>query len=186
MQIISTKERNTGISDVMSCGGIYLTFVLDDRVYGIELLKVRKIVGVTTPVPKIHKYMKVDLCLSRLSHFFPGGIVPYYVKGIIRLRERVIPIIDLRLRLGFQETAYTAETCIIIVDTKERPVGIIVDKILGTLDVKSEEIEDVSPVEDKINTEFFIGTLIRNEEAKILLDIDNILDANRSAILWNF
>lgn len=102
MQAISVKERKTGISEVSSCGGIYLTFALSNRENGIELLKVRKIVCITTSVPRVYKYIKTDLCSS---YFFPGGIlfpVPHYVKGIIKLHQRVIPIIDLRLKSSYR------------------------------------------------------------------------------------
>lgn len=180
MQAISTKERKTGVSEVTSCEGIYLTFALSNREYGIELLKVRKLVGITTPVPKVHRYVKIDLCSSHLSPFFPGGIMPHYVKGIVTLHGRVIPIIDLRLKLGFQEAVYTHETCIIIVDSKDKPAGIIVDKILEPLDVKSEEIDDVLPIGNEINTEYFLGTAIINKKGKILLDIDKVLGAERN------
>lgn len=107
MQAILEKERKTAVFTVSSCGGIYLLFALGAREYGIELVKVRKIVGITTPVSKVHRYLKIDLCSSHISPFFPGGIVPHYVKGIIRLHNKVIPLIDLRVRLGFQEAVYT-------------------------------------------------------------------------------
>lgn len=175
MQAILEKERKTAVFTVSSCGGIYLVFALGAREYGIELVKVRKIVGITTPVSKVHRYLKIDLCSSHISPFFPGGIVPHYVKGIIRLHNKVIPIIDLRLKLGFQEAVYTHETSIIIVDSKDKPAGIIVDKILEMLDIKSEEIEDALPAGTKIRAEVFTGVAIRNEKARILLDIDRVL-----------
>ncbi len=177
MQAISVKERKIDDSDVSTCEKVYLTFALGNREYGIELLKVRKLVGITTPVPKVHRYVKIDLCSSHLSPFFPGGIIPQYVKGIITLQGRVIPIIDLRLKLKFHEAVYTHETSIIIIDSRDKPAGIIVDKILGTLDVKSEEIEDVLPIRNEINTEYLLGKVIINEKAKILLDIDKVLNA---------
>jgi purine-binding chemotaxis protein CheW len=131
MKAITAEKRNSNISGTMSKGAIYLTFALSDKEYGIELLKIRKIVGITTPVPMVYRFTKAD---AFSSYFFPKGILfsmPYYVKGIIRLHEKIVPIIDLRLRLGFQEAEYTIETCIIIVDNYDKPAGIIVDKLLS-------------------------------------------------------
>lgn len=187
MQAILTKERKTGISEVSSYGGIYLTFALGNREYGIELLKIRKIVGIITPIPMVYRFKKAD---AFSSYFFPKGIlfsIPYYVKGIIRLHEKIVPIIDLRLRLGFQEAEYTIETCIIIVDNYDKPAGIIVDKLLNVLDVGNEEIEYMSSVEKEADDEIFIGMVTTNDKKKTLLNIDKVLSTTSIAYnLRNF
>ena len=94
--------------------------------------------GITTPVSTIQRFIKSD---AFSSYFVPTGIlfsIPYYVKGIIRLYENIVPIIDLRLRLGFQEAEYTIDSCVIIVANHDKPAGIIVDKLLDVLDVGNE------------------------------------------------
>lgn len=175
MQTAIAERRNAGISETLSRGGIYLTFALGNKEYGIELLKVRKIMGITTPVPMVYRFTKAD---AFSSYFFPKGILfsmPYYVKGIIRLHEKIVPIIDLRLRLGFQEAEYTIETCIIIVDNYDKPAGIIVDKLLDVFDVCNEEIEYMSSMKKESDDEIFIGRVTTNDKKKVLLNIDKVL-----------
>jgi len=175
MQTAIAEKRNAGISETLSKGGIYLTFALSHREYGIELLKVRKLVGITTPVPTIQRFIKAD---AFSSYFFPKGIlfsIPHYVKGIIRFHEKIVPIIDLRLRLGFQEAEYTIESCVIIVDNYDKPAGIIVDKLLDVMDVDNEEIECMSSMKKEPDDEVFIGMVTTNDKKKILLNIDKVL-----------
>ena len=171
MKAITAEKRKSDIAGPMSKERIYLTFALNNREYGIELLKISKIVGITTPVPMVHRFIKAE-------YFFPKGILfslPYYVKGIIRLHEKIVPIIDLRLRLGFQEAEYTVETCIIIVDNYDKPAGIIVDKLLDVFDVCNEEIEYMSSMKKEPDDEIFVGMVTTNNKKKVLLNIDKVL-----------
>ena len=97
MQVISMEERNVVVSKSSSDGGIYLTFAVSGREYGIELLKIRKIIGITTPVPTVQRFIKTN---AFPLYFDPAGIlssIPHYVKGILRLHGKIIPIIDLGL-----------------------------------------------------------------------------------------
>jgi purine-binding chemotaxis protein CheW len=100
----------------------YLTFTIEDEVYGIEILKVKEIIAMIkiTQVP----------------------LVPPFVKGVINLRGQVIPVIDIRLKLGLSEIGYTMHTTIIIVEIDELSIGFIVDR---TSDVVSITPEVLSP-----------------------------------------
>ena len=138
-------------------GGKYLTFKLAEEEYGVEILKVREIMGVMdiTGVPRM----------------------PVHMKGVINLRGKVIPVIDLRLKFGFEEIGRTEETCIIVVDVGHE-VGIVVDTVCEVLDVTGENIEPPPAMGGSVDTSFILGMGKVGNEVKILLDIDKVLTAN--------
>ena len=137
--------------------GKYLTFVLADEQYGLEILKVREIIGVMdiTAVPQ----------------------TPDFVKGVINLRGKVIPVVDLRLKFGMAEAERTEETCIIVVDLGSVEMGIIVDKVSEVLDIAGEDIDETPTFGDAVDTDFILGMGKVSESVKILLDIDKVLAA---------
>ncbi len=137
--------------------GKFLTFALNREEYGIEILKVREIIGVIdiTPVPQ----------------------TPDYMKGIINLRGKVIPIIDLRLKFSMPEEAHTQETCVIVVKINNAPIGVVVDNVSEVLDIKSEEVEDTPQFGHDIDTGFIMGLGKAKEKIIILLDIDKVLSS---------
>jgi purine-binding chemotaxis protein CheW len=132
----------------------YLTFKLAEEEYGVEILKVREIIGVMdiTSVPQM----------------------PVHMKGVINLRGKVIPVIDLRLKFGFQEIEHTEQTCIIVVDVG-REIGIIVDTVSEVLDIASGNIEPPPSIGGALDTSFILGMGKVGEAVKILLDIDRVL-----------
>ena len=138
--------------------GKYLTFVLENEEYGLEILKVREIIGMMdiTSVPQ----------------------TPKFDKGVINLRGKVIPIVDLRLKFSMPEAEYTKETCIIVVDIKGVFVGIVVDTVKEVLDIKEEDIEETRALGNTINTDFMLGMAKVKGAVKILLDIEKVLDAS--------
>lgn len=135
--------------------GKFLTFVLGEEVYGIEILKAREIIGLmdVTSVPQ----------------------TPGYMKGVINLRGKVIPIIDLRLKFSMQEKERTKETCIIVVEVNNTSMGIIVDSVSEVADISSGKIEDAPDFGQGINTDFIMGLGKVNEKIIILLDIEGVL-----------
>ena len=143
--------------------GKYLTFVLADEEYGLEILKVREIIGIMdiTAVPR----------------------TPDFVKGVINLRGKVIPVIDLRLKFGMEEAERTEETCIIVVDVEGIEMSIVVDKVSEVLDIAIDEIEDAPSFGASVNTDFILGMGKANEQVKILLDIGKVLSATDVAAL---
>jgi len=138
-------------------GGKYLTFQLAGEEYGVEILKVREIKGVSniTAVPRM----------------------PVYMKGVINLRGSVIPVVDLRLKFGLDEAPHTEQTCIIVVDVG-REVGIIVDTVSEVLDVKGSDIEPAPAMGGSVDTSFILGMGKVSEAVKILLDIDQVLTSD--------
>lgn len=141
--------------------GKYLTFKLANEEYGLEILKVREIIGLIdiTELPR----------------------TPEYVKGVINLRGKVIPVIDLRLRFGLDEAEYTEKTCTIVVEIKENgidvQIGVIVDEVSEVLNVSTEDLQETPKFGISINTDFILGMAKSQNAVRTLLDIDKVLTA---------
>jgi purine-binding chemotaxis protein CheW len=139
--------------------GKYLTFALANEEYGLEILKVREIIG----------YMEITAVPQ----------TPSYVKGVINLRGQVIPVVDLRAKFGMETTDTTEETCIIVVETGQEgrsfSTGIVVDHVEEVLDIAGEDIEEAPKFGSAVNTDFILGMGKIGESVKILLDIDRVL-----------
>jgi purine-binding chemotaxis protein CheW len=139
--------------------GKYLTFNLNKEEYGIGILKIKEIIGMMpiTPVPR----------------------TPECVKGVINLRGKVIPVIDLRLKFGMTEIGYTDRTCIIVVeaegDSGTLLVGILVDSVSEVLNIKGDHIEDSPNFGTGLSTDYISGMAKTEGGVKILLDIDRVL-----------
>ena len=141
--------------------GKYLTFMLAQETYGIGILKVKEIIGMMpiTSVPR----------------------TPVFVKGVINLRGKVIPIIDLRLKFLMDAIAYSERTCIIVVEIDAGSgtvfIGIVVDAVSEVLNIKEEEIEKSPSFGTRLNTDYILGMAKMEGKVKILLDIDKVLSA---------
>lgn len=136
-------------------GGKFLTFFLSTEEYGIEILKVQEIIGVMpiTPIPR----------------------TPGFIKGVINLRGRIIPIIDLRMKLSMQEVKHTEETCFIVVKAHQMHMGVVVDKVSEVLNIASENVEDAPSMGQEIHTEYILGIGKAGGKVKLLLDIEKVL-----------
>ncbi len=146
-------------------GGKYLTFALGREEYGLEILKVREIIGYMdiTAVPR----------------------TPACIKGVINLRGQVISVIDLRSKFAMPPTDRTEETCIIVVEIRSADrklnVGIVVDRVREVKDIAADQIEDAPSFGNDLDTSFILGMGKIGEEVKILLDIDRVLAAGEIA-----
>ncbi|MBI5878011.1 MAG: chemotaxis protein CheW [Chloroflexi bacterium] len=138
-------------------GGKFLTFFLGGEEYGLEILKVHEIIGAMTitPVPR----------------------TPEYIRGVINLRGKIIPIVDVRLKFGMPAVAQTDETCIIVVQAQQTQMGIVVDKVSEVLDIAAGNIEDAPTFGSGVNTDFILGIGKSQGRVKLLLDIDKVLSA---------
>lgn len=145
--------------------GKYLTFSLGDEEYGIGILKIKEIIGMMpiTSVPQ----------------------TPEFVKGVINLRGKVIPVIDLRIRFEMEPMEYTDRTCIIVVEMAGESgnvlIGNVVDSVSEVLNIKDGEIEDPPTFGTTLSTESILGMAKLEGGVKILLDIDHVLNVQELA-----
>jgi len=142
-----------------AAAGKYLTFALGPEEFGLEILKVREIIG----------YMPITAVPQ----------TPAYVKGVINLRGQVIPVVDLRAKFVMNTTETTSETCIIVVETTQGSgkcnTGIVVDRVRDVLDIHNDNIEDSPHFGSEISTDCILGMGKIGDSVKILLDIDRVL-----------
>ena len=147
--------------------GKYLTFALGAEEYGLEILKVREIIG----------YMDITAVPQ----------TPHYVKGVINLRGQVIPVIDLRAKFGMETAEVTEQTCIIVCEinngSRRFSTGTIVDNVEEVLDIAGKNIEEAPQFGAAVNTDFILGMGKVNNAVKILLDIDKVLAGDNLAAL---
>jgi purine-binding chemotaxis protein CheW len=143
--------------------GKYLTFVLGDEEYGIDITKVKEIIGVmaVTHIPR----------------------APAFIKGVINLRGKVIPIVDLRLKFGMEEIPHTRETVFIVVEDSGMLMGVVVDTVREVLNIQEAEIEPPPQFGTRLNTDFILGMGKVQGKVKILLDIDKALSAEETALI---
>jgi len=147
--------------------GKYLTFTLANEEYGIGILKIKEIIGMMsiTTVPR----------------------TPEFMKGVINLRGKVIPVIDLRLRFKMEPMDYTDRTCIIVVEIGSQAgtvqIGAVVDSVSEVLNVGGKDIEETPSFGTKLDTEYILGMAKMEGGVKILLDIDKVLTSDELSLL---
>ena len=142
-----------------SHAGKYLTVVLDNEAYGIAVLKVREII--------------------RLQKITPVPQMPGFVKGVINLRGRVIPIVDLRVKFGLQ-AEFAERTCIVVVQVKPSndllvQMGLIVDSVEEVVTLNASDIEPTPDFGARIDTSYLLGMAKVKGAVKTLLDIDRVV-----------
>ncbi|KMQ50547.1 Positive regulator of CheA protein activity (CheW) [Chitinispirillum alkaliphilum] len=153
-------QNSTNAGDMSALAGKYLTFSLAQEGYGIGILKVQEIIGLmnVTHVPR----------------------TPDYIRGVINLRGKVIPVVDLRLKFGLEENEDTDKTCIIVVQVENVSgehviMGIIVDEVCEVLDIKADQIEPSPSFGASLDTEFIMGMGKAAQKVVMLLDVDKVL-----------
>jgi purine-binding chemotaxis protein CheW len=140
--------------------GKYLTFTLGGESYGIRVLQVREIIRLVgiTAVPQ----------------------VPHYIKGVINLRGKIIPVVDLRLKLGMNVDRESDQSCIVVVNIashggEKRSIGLMVDAVEEVVNIAMEDIEETPDFGNAIDTQCILGLAKIKGAVKALLDIDRIL-----------
>ena len=159
-----TEERNETAGKpvgLAGLGGKYLTFRLANEEYGLQIMKVQEIIGMqpVTHVPRL----------------------PPYVRGIVNLRGRIIPTIELRAKFGLERVADTEKTCIIVVEMLSAKgkisAGIIVDEVAEVLDIRSDEINGAPEFGASLDAAAILGVGIVKGAVKILLNVEKTLTA---------
>jgi purine-binding chemotaxis protein CheW len=145
----------------------YLTFTLVDEEYGISILKIKEIIGMM-PITSIPQ-------------------TPDFIKGVVNLRGKVIPVIDLRLRFGLEATDYTERTCIIVVEIssveKSVVMGVVVDSVSEVLNIKAENMEETPAFGTQLNTDYILGMAKKEADVMIILDIDKVITSDEMDML---
>ena len=108
----------------------------------------------------------------------PVPRTPRFIRGVINLRGKIIPIMDLRLKFGMDSQEQTDETCMIVVQAQGIEMGIVVDKVSEVLDIAAEDIEDAPAFGAEVNTNYILGIGKSEGKVKLLLDIDRILSSH--------
>ena len=140
----------------------FLTFSLGGEEYGIEILQIKEIIGMMpiTSVPR----------------------TPQFFKGVINLRGKVIPVVDLRLRFGMEEKEDTPQTCIVVVEVNKdggtETIGVVVDAVSEVVNIKPEDTEEAPAFGNMVDTRFISAMAKTDGGVKILLDIHKVLGVN--------
>ncbi len=159
----SVLEQTTALGKELE--GKYLTFLLAHEEYGVGILKVREIIALQdiTPIPRM----------------------PDYIRGVINLRGKIIPVVDLRIKLGMNAPEFDAHTCIVVLDVlndadgTDAQIGCIVDTVSEVLFIAADEVDPPPKFASTINIDFIVGLGKIDERSKVvaLLDIDKVLCA---------
>lgn len=147
-------------------GRQFLSFLLNDEEYGVDILRVQELRGWTpvTPVPDM----------------------PDYLQGVLNLRGAIIPVIDLRIRFGLPVQKYGPTTVVIVVKVdsgnSERVMGIIVDAVAETYTLSASSIQVAPQVGGVINPEFIMGLVSQDDQMIVLMDIDELMNSDELAV----
>ena len=166
---VDTTAAQGKVPGIMAKAGKYLTFNLGREVYGIEILKVQEIIGMmsVTRVPKM----------------------PDFVRGVVNLRGKVIPVIDLRLKFSLEKKEDTDRSCIIVVQVSQNGsqviMGLIVDEVSEVLNVLAEQIEASPSFGAKVDTDFILGMGKVGQKVVMLLDVNKVLSSNDVIVIGN-
>jgi purine-binding chemotaxis protein CheW len=133
----------------------YVTFVLGTEEYGIDILTVQEIRGYDA--------------VTRIAN------APAYIKGVINLRGAIVPIVDLRIKFALGTVTYDAFTVVIILNVRNRTVGIVVDGVSDVITLADEQIREVPPLAATIDTGYLSGLCSVNDKLLILVDIERLM-----------
>jgi len=156
------NDQQTALVPAHARAGKYLTFFLAGEEYGLEILKVSEIIGMQaiTRVPR----------------------TPDFVRGVINLRGKVIPITDLRVKFGMTSND-SEESCIIVVQMREVQTGIVVDRVSEVVALTEDEIANSPEFGAGVDTDLLLGIGKSGDRVKLLLDIDKVLAAREVSVL---
>ena len=158
----NVKALKNEVSPAEAMEGKYLTFILEKEEFGIGILTVKEIIGMMsiTPIPR----------------------TPDWVLGVINLRGKVIPVVDLRLKFEMQPRPFDERTCIVVVEVgSDRgllSIGLVVDSVNEVANIREDEIEHAPKFGAELDTQYIMGMAKIGNQVKILLDINQVLSGN--------
>lgn len=150
-------------SRAKSAEGEYLTFVLGAEEYGLEILKVQEIRGYDA--------------VTQIAN------TPEFIKGVVNLRGKIVPIVDLRIKFNLGKVEYNEFTVVIILNLHGRVVGIVVDGVSDVIALKEEQIRDVPALVTSIDTKYIVGLATLEQRMLILVDIEQLMTSQEMAIV---
>ncbi len=155
MSETTTKQVEQQQSGPKIKGGKFLTFFLGEEEYAIEILKVQEIIGLMsiTPVPNM----------------------PSYIRGVLNLRGKIVPVMNLRTRFGLEKVEDTDETCIIVIQHEEYLMGVLVDKVSEVVDIETEAIEDIPSVGAGEQSKYLAGIGKVDDSVKMIIEVHKVL-----------
>lgn len=160
---MSTQTQDRPAPASRATAGKYLTFMLGKEFYGVGVLKIREIIRLVdiTAVPQM----------------------PEYIKGVINLRGKIIPVVDLRIKFGLSTIETTERTCIIVVQVNmsagsNPQMGLVVDAVEEVVNLANSDIEATPDFGARLHTDYILGMAKIKNNVKTLLDIDRVLTAD--------
>ncbi len=146
-----------------SVAGEYLTFVLGEEEYGLEILKVQEIRGYDS--------------VTQIAN------TPDFIKGVVNLRGKIVPIVDLRIKFKLGKVEYNEFTVVIILNLNGRVVGIVVDGVSDVTELKEDQIRNVPSLVTSIDTKYIVGLATVEEQMLILVDIEQLMSSQEMALI---
>ena len=150
-------------SKAKSAAGEYLTFVLGEEEYGLEILKVQEIRGYDA--------------VTQIAN------TPEFIKGVVNLRGKIVPIVDLRIKFHLGKVQYDEFTVVIILNLNGRVVGIVVDGVSDVMALRDDQIRDVPSLVTSIDTKYIVGLATVEAQMLILVDIEQLMSSQEMALI---
>lgn len=157
------EEVESKSSQGGSVAGEFLTFVLGTESYGLEILKVQEIRGYDA--------------VTQIAN------TPAFIKGVINLRGKIVPIVDLRLKFNLGKVEYNEFTVVIILNLNGRVVGIVVDGVSDVMELMDKHIRAVPDIVASIDTKYITGLATVGEKMFILVDIEQLMNSQEMALV---
>ncbi|MDP3823989.1 MAG: chemotaxis protein CheW [Burkholderiales bacterium] len=155
--------RHEAANTAQHVGGEFLTFRLGGEEYGIDILKVQEIRSYEPP--------------TRIAN------APAFIKGVVNLRGVIVPIVDLRLRLGCESAEYSALTVVIVLNVKGRVVGAVVDSVSDVLELAKDAIKPAPEMASAVDASFITGIGSVGERMLILMDIEGLMASQEMGLV---
>ena len=160
---INMNTATNSRDNVSVIAGEYLTFILGSEEYGLEILKVQEIRGYDA--------------VTQIAN------TPDFIKGVINLRGKIVPIVDLRIKFHLSKVEYNEFTVVIILNLSGRVVGIVVDGVSDVTVLKDDQIRGVPSLVTSIDTKYIVGLATVASKMLILVDIEQLMSSDDMALL---
>lgn len=161
---MNTEAVSTGSgANMKSAAGEYLTFVLGTEQYGLEILKVQEIRGYDA--------------VTQIAN------TPDFIKGVVNLRGKIVPIVDLRIKFNLGKVEYDEFTVVIILNLSGRIVGIVVDGVSDVMALKEEQLREVPSLVTSIDTKYIVGLATVEQHMLILVDIEKLMSSQEMELM---